>query len=54
MIHVARFILCAIAIALIPAWKLWILGGWIADKRAQKRLALLKDHRESDQNRGLL
>jgi len=36
MIHVARYLLIAIGIALIPVWKLWILGGWIADKRAQR------------------
>jgi hypothetical protein len=37
MIHIARWTLIAIGIALIPAWKLWIFGGLIADKRAQRR-----------------
>jgi len=36
MIHVARYFLIATGIALIPVWKLWILGGWIADRRAQR------------------
>jgi hypothetical protein len=33
----ARWTLITIGIALIPAWKLWIFGGLIADKRAQRR-----------------
>jgi hypothetical protein len=36
MIHIARYLLIAIGIALIPAWKLWIFCGWLADKRAQR------------------
>jgi len=36
MIHVARHLLIATGIALIPVWKIWIFGGWIADRRAQR------------------
>jgi len=36
MIHVARYLLIALGIALIPVWKLWILGGWLADRRSQR------------------
>jgi hypothetical protein len=39
MIHLTRYALIAIGIALIPAWKLWIFGGWLADKRAQRKHA---------------
>ena len=35
-VTIARYLLIAIGIALIPVWKLWILGGWIADRRAQR------------------
>jgi hypothetical protein len=35
-VTLARYLLIAIGIALIPVWKLWILGGWIADRRAQR------------------
>jgi len=39
MIHVARLSLITIGIALIPAWKLWIYCGWLADKHGQRRHA---------------
>jgi len=35
-VTLARYFLIAIGIALIPVWKLWIFGGWIADRRAQR------------------
>lgn len=41
-ITLVRWLLISVGIALIPAWKLWILGGWIADKLAQRRCAVLK------------
>lgn len=39
MTNAVRYLLIAIGIALIPAWKLWIFFGWLADKRAQRKHA---------------
>lgn len=36
MVTLARYLLIAIGLGLIPIWKLWILGGWIADQRGQR------------------
>lgn len=37
MITIARWFLISIGIAMIPAWKIWICCGWIADRHAQER-----------------
>lgn len=51
MIHVARSFLILIGIALIPVWKLWILGGWVADKIGQRRsYSHLKGDRGTEAN----
>lgn len=48
MIHIVRYLLIAIGVALIPAWRLWIFIGWIMDRRGQRRaLAMMKGDGES-------
>lgn len=43
MIFIARNLLIAMAVILGPVYAVWILGGWIADRRGQRRsLKLLK------------
>jgi hypothetical protein len=45
MITIARYALIAMAVILAPIYGLWILGGRIADRRAQRRASsLLKGH----------
>jgi len=38
MVQLARLILIFNAILLAPLYALWVLGGWIADKRAQAKV----------------
>lgn len=39
MIHAVRYLLIVGAIIASPFYGLWVLCGWIADKRAQRRHA---------------
>lgn len=42
MIHLARYLMILMAILAAPFYWLWIFGGWIADRRAQRSLAIMK------------
>lgn len=39
MIRLCRYLLILMAIVLYVPWRIWIFGGWIADRRAQRRHA---------------
>lgn len=45
MTHLARSLLILMAIVLYVPWRIWIFGGWIADRRAQRRHARTARHR---------
>lgn len=37
IVNLVRYLLIALAIALYVPWRLWMFGGWVADKLAQRR-----------------
>lgn len=39
MIRILRYLLILMAIVLYVPWRIWIFGGWLADRRAQRRHA---------------
>jgi hypothetical protein len=39
MIRAVRYLLILMAIVLYVPWRVWMLGGWMADKRGQRRRA---------------
>lgn len=45
MITLTRSALIAMAVILAPVYGLWLAGGWIADRRGQRALAVLKGDR---------